>query len=59
MATPTSKCGSFLTPIYQIFRKIITRDVFWQDMSNFLSVILEEFPVNVQQYLPIYGINDE
>ena len=27
-------------------------------MTNFIIVVLEKCPVNIQQYLLIYGVND-
>ena len=31
----------------------------WQNMNNFLSVVLEKFPVKVQQYLLTYSSNNK
>ena len=47
----------FLICLYQFFTKIIIRNVLWQNISNFLSVALKKFSVNVQQCLLICGIN--
>ena len=58
MVTTNSKCGSVFKP-HQVFTKIVIRNVPWQNMSNFISVVLEKFPVIFQQNLLIYGINDK
>ena len=49
--------AQFLTPLYQVFTKSIIRNVSWQNMSNFLSVVLKKFSVNLQQYLFICAVN--
>ena len=49
----------FLTPPKRFFTKMIIRNVSWQNMTDFLSVVIEKFPVNVQLYLLVYGINDD
>ena len=62
MVTPNRVCGyvvQFLTPFYQFFTKIIIRNVLWQNMTNFLSVVLEKVLVNIQQCLLIYLVNNK
>ena len=37
----------FFTTLYELSKKIIEKNVPWQNLSIFLRVILEKFPVNV------------
>ena len=45
--------------LYQFFRKIIIRNVPWQNVIDFRSDDMEAFLVNVHQYLLIYGIDNK
>ena len=49
----------FLTPLYPYFTLIVVSNVPWQNMSNFLNVVLDKFPVDVLQYLLVYEFNDK
>lgn len=52
------KVVQLCTPLYQ-FTKLIIINVTSQNLSNISSDILKKFPVNVYQYLLIYGINSK
>ena len=41
-----SDCGSFFTTLYQLFNKIIIRGLPRQNLSNFVSVVLEKLEVS-------------
>ena len=50
MSTPTRKCGLVFHPCLSLDNE----DHHKEYLSNFLIVVLEKFPVTVQQYLLIY-----
>ena len=48
MSTPTKKCGLVLyTPLYHLLTKILISNIPWENLSNFLGVVLEKFSVKV------------
>ena len=50
--TTIKKCGSNLTLLYQFFTKIKMRNNHWQNLNNFLCVVLDKFFVNVGSWKP-------
>ena len=53
MVTPTRKSDSVISTSLSVFKKIIVRNVPWQNLSNFLGVVLENFQ-SILNYISNY-----
>ena len=53
MVTPTRKSDSVISTSLSVFKKIIVRNVPWQNLSNFLGVVFENFP-SILNYISNY-----
>ena len=50
MYTPARKCGLVFSTLYCLLMKILIRNIPSKNLHNFLNVVLEKSPVNLQHH---------